>query len=43
MEVTTGWLEPLLSTIAEDSNVVVYPIIDTINNNTLDWYFILIK
>ena len=38
-EVTTGWLEPLLNRIAEDSSNVVCPVIDAINHDTFKYQF----
>ncbi|QQP56321.1 Polypeptide N-acetylgalactosaminyltransferase, partial [Caligus rogercresseyi] len=40
IEVTTGWLEPLLGIIAEDPMAVPCPVIDAINDTTLYYTFI---
>lgn len=34
---TEGWLEPLLSSIAENRRTVAIPIIDIIKDNTLEY------
>ncbi|KAA0191119.1 hypothetical protein HAZT_HAZT001487 [Hyalella azteca] len=36
--ITLGWLEPLLSPIAEDKTRVVCPIIDIIHEDTFQWF-----
>ncbi|XP_059168211.1 probable N-acetylgalactosaminyltransferase 9 isoform X2 [Physella acuta] len=36
-EVNTGWIEPLLSRIAEDRTAVLCPIIDAIDDKTLEY------
>lgn len=38
-ECTTGWLEPLLDRIARDSTTVVCPVIDVIDDTTLEYHF----
>ena len=37
VEVTVGWLEPLLSEISNDRTRVVLPVIDSINSNTFEY------
>lgn len=36
-EVNRGWLEPLLSVIAKDSSTVVCPVIDVIDEFTMEY------
>jgi polypeptide N-acetylgalactosaminyltransferase len=38
IEVTTGWLEPLLKRIKEDRRNVVCPVIDVISDKTLEYF-----
>ncbi|XP_059086114.1 putative polypeptide N-acetylgalactosaminyltransferase 9 isoform X1 [Tigriopus californicus] len=38
-ECTTGWLEPLLDRIARDRTTVVCPVIDVIDDDTLEYHF----
>nr|CAD7427436.1 unnamed protein product [Timema monikensis] len=38
-ECTTGWLEPLLERIARDSTTVVCPVIDVIDDTTLEYHW----
>lgn len=38
-ECTIGWLEPLLDRIARDSTTVVCPVIDVIDDTTLEYHF----
>lgn len=38
-ECTTGWLEPLLDRIARDPTTVVCPVIDVIDDTTLEYHF----
>lgn len=38
-ECTTGWLEPLLDRIARDRTTVVCPVIDVIDDTTLEYHF----
>ncbi|XP_044253269.1 putative polypeptide N-acetylgalactosaminyltransferase 9 isoform X2 [Tribolium madens] len=38
-ECTTGWLEPLLDRIAKDPTTVVCPVIDVIDDTTLEYHF----
>ncbi|XP_063236763.1 putative polypeptide N-acetylgalactosaminyltransferase 9 isoform X2 [Bacillus rossius redtenbacheri] len=38
-ECTTGWLEPLLDRIARDSTTVVCPVIDVIDDTTLEFHW----
>lgn len=35
----TGWLEPLLDRIARDSTTVVCPVIDVIDDTTLEYHY----
>jgi polypeptide N-acetylgalactosaminyltransferase len=37
VEVTIGWLEPLLSRVAQDRKTVVAPIIDVISDDTFEY------
>lgn len=39
VEATTGWLEPLLSRITEDATTVVCPVIDVIDDDTLEYHY----
>lgn len=39
VECTDGWLEPLLDRIARDSTTVVCPVIDIIEDNTLEFTY----
>lgn len=39
VEAAEGWLEPLLDRIARNSTTVVCPIIDVIDDNTLEFQF----
>ncbi|KAK5641529.1 hypothetical protein RI129_010076 [Pyrocoelia pectoralis] len=38
-ECTNGWLEPLLDRIAQDSTTVVCPVIDVIDDTTLEYHW----
>lgn len=38
-ECTTGWLEPLLDRIARNSTTVVCPVIDVIDDNTMEYHY----
>lgn len=38
-ECTTGWLEPLLDRIARNSTTVVCPVIDVIDDSTMEYHF----
>lgn len=38
-ECTEGWLEPLLDRIARDSTTVVCPVIDVIDDTTLEYHW----
>ncbi|XP_052565149.1 putative polypeptide N-acetylgalactosaminyltransferase 9 isoform X2 [Culex pipiens pallens] len=38
-ECTTGWLEPLLDRIAKNSTTVVCPVIDVIDDNTMEYHY----
>lgn len=38
-ECTEGWLEPLLDRIARDPTTVVCPVIDSIDDNTLQYFY----
>ncbi|XP_028137664.1 putative polypeptide N-acetylgalactosaminyltransferase 9 [Diabrotica virgifera virgifera] len=38
-ECTVGWLEPLLDRIARDSTTVVCPVIDVIDDSTLEYHY----
>lgn len=38
-ECTTGWLEPLLDRIARNSTTVVCPVIDVIDDTTLEYHW----
>lgn len=38
-ECTAGWLEPLLDRIARDPTTVVCPVIDVIDDNTLEYHY----
>lgn len=38
-ECTVGWLEPLLDRIARDSTTVVCPVIDVIDDTTLEYHY----
>lgn len=38
-ECTEGWLEPLLDRIARDSTTVVCPVIDVIDDSTLEYHW----
>ncbi|XP_063917716.1 putative polypeptide N-acetylgalactosaminyltransferase 9 isoform X2 [Zophobas morio] len=38
-ECTTGWIEPLLDRIARDPTTVVCPVIDVIDDTTLEYHF----
>ncbi|XP_065337982.1 putative polypeptide N-acetylgalactosaminyltransferase 9 [Cloeon dipterum] len=38
-ECTTGWLEPLLDRIARNSTTVVCPVIDVIDDTTLEYHY----
>ncbi|XP_023709532.1 putative polypeptide N-acetylgalactosaminyltransferase 9 isoform X3 [Cryptotermes secundus] len=38
-ECTTGWLEPLLDRIARDSTTVVCPVIDVVDDTTLEYHW----
>lgn len=38
-ECTTGWLEPLLDRIARNRTTVVCPVIDVIDDTTLEYHF----
>ncbi|KAJ8923352.1 hypothetical protein NQ315_001910, partial [Exocentrus adspersus] len=38
-ECTTGWLEPLLDRIARDPTTVVCPVIDVIDDTTLEYHY----
>lgn len=38
-ECTIGWLEPLLDRIARNSTTVVCPVIDVIDDTTLEYHF----
>lgn len=38
-ECTTGWLEPLLDRIARDPTTVVCPVIDVIDDTSLEYHF----
>lgn len=37
VEVTKGWLEPMLQRVAEDRKVVVAPIIDVISDDNFEY------
>lgn len=37
-EATTGWLEPMLERIHADRTTVVCPMIDSINDHTMDFH-----
>lgn len=37
VEVTIGWLEPLLARVAHDRKIVVAPIIDVISDDTFEY------
>jgi polypeptide N-acetylgalactosaminyltransferase len=39
IECTTGWLEPLLDRIARNSSTVVCPVIDVIDDTTLQYHY----
>lgn len=39
IECTTGWLEPLLDRIARNSTIVVCPVIDVIDDTTLQYHY----
>lgn len=39
IECTTGWLEPLLDRIAKNSTTVVCPVIDVIDDTTLQYHY----
>ena len=39
----TGWLEPLLSEIHKDKSNVVTPVIDTIDDNTLEQFSVPVE
>ena len=39
VECTTGWLEPLLDRIERDSTTVVCPVIDVIDDDTLEFHY----
>ncbi|KAG5672039.1 hypothetical protein PVAND_002201 [Polypedilum vanderplanki] len=39
-ECADGWLEPLLAKVAEDNQIVVVPVIDTIDVNTFEYQWI---
>lgn len=39
MNCIPGWLEPLLDRIARDSTTVVCPVIDVIDDDTLEYHY----
>jgi polypeptide N-acetylgalactosaminyltransferase len=39
IECTTGWLEPLLDRIARNTTTVVCPVIDVIDDTTLQYHY----
>ena len=37
VQVTEGWLEPLLDVVARNSSVIACPVIDTIQDDTFEY------